>query len=95
MKLIVSEAAIAELKRLHVFLAENSPAAADRAIAALVGAIQSLDLFPERGRPSTIPDLRELIVLFGRFGYVLRYAYSASTEEVVIIRIWHGREMPD
>jgi plasmid stabilization system protein ParE len=92
MKLIVSEAAAADLARLHAFLADRSPAAADRAIAALVTAIQSLDVFPERGRPSGTPNVRELIVPFGRSGYVLRYTYSAARDEVVIIRIWHGRE---
>jgi len=31
-------------------------------------------------------------VRFGRSGYVIRYAYRAETDEVVVIRIWHGRE---
>jgi plasmid stabilization system protein ParE len=92
MKLIVSEAAAADLARLHAFLADRSPAAADRAIAALVTAMQSLDIFPERGRPSGTPNVRELIVPFGRSGYVLRYTYSAARDEVIIIRIWEGRE---
>ena len=37
-------------------------------------------------------NIRELIVPFGRSGYVLRYAYSAAADEAVILRIWHGRE---
>jgi plasmid stabilization system protein ParE len=93
MRLIVSEAAAADLARLHAFLADKSPAAADRAATALITAMQSLDLFPERGRPSGTPNVRELIMPFGRSGYVLRYAYSMTQDEVVIIRIWHGREM--
>jgi plasmid stabilization system protein ParE len=92
MKLIVSEAAVADLERLHAFLANRNPAAAHRAIAALITAIQSLDMFPERGRPSGTPNVRELIVPFGRSAYVLRYSYSAMENEIVIIRIWHGRE---
>lgn len=92
MKLIVSEAAAADLRRLHAFLADKSPFAAAKAVAALVAAMQSLDLFPERGRPSGVPNVRELIVPFGRSGYVLRYAHLAARDEVVIIRIWHGRE---
>jgi plasmid stabilization system protein ParE len=92
MRLIVSQSAAADLKRLHAFLANRSPTAANRAIAALVTAMQSLDMFPERGRPSGTPNVRELIVPFGGSGYVLRYAYSAAEDEVVVIRIWHGRE---
>jgi plasmid stabilization system protein ParE len=92
MKLIVSQAAQRDLTRLHAFLANKSPTAAGRAIAALIAAMQSLDMFPERGRPLGTPNVRELIVPFGRSGYVMRYAYSASKDEVVIIRVWHGRE---
>ena len=39
-----------------------------------------------------MPDVRELIVPFGQSNYVLRYAYRAQTEEVIVLRIWHGRE---
>ena len=96
MKLVVSEAAAADLAPLRAFLADKSPAAAERAVAVLVAAIQSLDLFPERGRPcgpANLPaNLRELIVPFGKSGYVVRYAYSPAANEVVIIRIWHSRE---
>jgi toxin ParE1/3/4 len=92
MKLVVSEAAVADLARLHAFLASKNPAAAEKAVATLAAAIQSLDLFPERGRPSALPDVRELIVPFGGSNYVVRYTYTASTDEVAIIRIWHSRE---
>jgi plasmid stabilization system protein ParE len=92
MKLVVAQAAVADLTRLHVFLADKNPAAADKAVSTLAAAIQSLDLFPERGRPSATPNVRELIVPFGQANYVLRYAYLAPADEVVVIRIWHSRE---
>ena len=95
MKLIISEAAVADLARLRAFLADKNPGAAERVAAMLVAAIQSLDFFPERGRPSGTPNVRELIVPFGRSSYVLRYGYSAGEDEVAIIRIWYGREMRD
>jgi plasmid stabilization system protein ParE len=92
MKLIVSQAAAADLARLYAFLSDKSPAAAERASATLTRAIQSLHIFPERGRPSGTRGLRELIVPFGQSNYVLRYAHRAETEEVIVLRIWHGRE---
>jgi plasmid stabilization system protein ParE len=92
MKLTVSQTARADLTRLHAFLADKNPAAGGRLIAALATAIQSIHTFPERGRPSGTPNIRELIVPFGRSGYVLRYAYSAQTDEAVVLRISHGRE---
>ena len=92
MKLIVSRAAAADLERLCSFLAKGDPAAACRAAATLESAIQSLDTLPERGRPSKVPNARELIVPFGRSGYVVRYRYSVERHEVVVLRVWHGRE---
>jgi plasmid stabilization system protein ParE len=92
MKIIVSQAAAGDLARVHAFLANKNRAAADRAVAVLGSAIQSLDTFPERGRPSGTPNVRELIVPFGRSGYVLRYSYRQQADEVVVLRLWHGRE---
>jgi len=92
MKFIVSQVAAADLVRLYAFLKDKNPSAADRAAAVLMAAVQSLDIFPERGRPSGTPNVRELIVPFGRSSYVLRYAYRRQADEVVVIRIWHGRE---
>lgn len=92
MKLIVSSAASADLQRLHAFLAGKDPSAAQRAVSGIVRAIDSLDLFPDRGRPSTIAGIRELIVPFGRSGYVVRFAHDPQRDEIVILRIWHGRE---
>jgi toxin ParE1/3/4 len=92
MKLIVSRAASADLARLHDFLADKSPSAAERAIAAIIRAAESLDFFPERGRPSGTPNTRELIVPFGQSNYILRYAFRAEAEEVIVLRIWHSRE---
>jgi plasmid stabilization system protein ParE len=33
-----------------------------------------------------------LIVPFGRSAYIVRYAYLRESDEVVILRVWHGRE---
>jgi plasmid stabilization system protein ParE len=94
-KVIVSEAALADLRRLHDFLNEKNPGAAERAAETLVRAIDSLDHFPERGRPSGTPGVREFVVPFGRSGYVMRYSYLGDFDEVVILRVWHGREQRD
>jgi plasmid stabilization system protein ParE len=56
MKLIVSEAALADLERLHAFLVDKNPRAADRAVTALVAAVESLIIFlnaaGRRARPT-------------------------------------------
>lgn len=92
MKLIVSPEAAADLNRLHAFLADKNPDAAQRAAASLIDAIQSLDTFPDRGRPTGIEGVREFIVPFGSSAYVLRYAHLPEADEVIVLRIFHGRE---
>ena len=92
MKLIVSSAAAADLHRLRAFLADKDPRAAQRAISGIVRAIDSLDLFPDRGRPTEIAGMRELMVPFGRSAYVVRFAHDPQRGEIVIARIWHSRE---
>jgi len=65
------------------------------AAAAIGNAIRSLDLFPERGRQSGAGDTRELVVPFGRSAYIVRYAILTEAKEIVILRVWHGREQRD
>jgi toxin ParE1/3/4 len=94
-KVTVSPAALDDLQRLHTFLVGVSPAAAERAIATLVRAIESLDMFPDRGRPSVMAGARELIVPFGRSAYIVRYVHRRQDAEVIVLRVWHGRESRD
>ena len=92
MKLAVSRLAAADLARLHEFLADKNASAAQRAASAIAEAIDSLATNPDRARPSKVKGLRELIVPFGRSAYVVRYAHDRERQEIVIVRIWHGRE---
>ena len=78
-----------DLLRLASFLSVKNPDAALRALLAIEDAARSLETLGERGKPGP-HDARELIVRFGRDGYAIRYTLSAS--EVIITRIFHGRE---
>jgi plasmid stabilization system protein ParE len=89
---VVSAPAAVDIERLGAFLADKNPDAARRAVAILTRAIDSLTTHPERGRPAGAGGMRELVVPFGQSAYIVRYAYDANRDEVVIIRIWHGRE---
>lgn len=92
MKLVISPAAAADIERLRLFLADKNPAAAQRAIASLIEAIDSLPSFPDRSKPSSVPGLRDLIVPFGHSAYVMRFEHDSEQQRIVIVRIWHGRE---
>lgn len=92
MTVIVSKEAAADLEQLRAFLAGKNPRAAQRAVAAIANAVRSLEMFPGRGRQSGAADTRELIVPFGRSAYIVRYAHLTELNEIVILRVWHGRE---
>jgi plasmid stabilization system protein ParE len=92
LKLTVSPAALADLERLRAFLADKNLNAARRAVSAITRAIDSLLVFPDRGHPAGSGGMRDLVVPFGRSVYIVRFAHDAQRDEIVIIRIWHGRE---
>jgi plasmid stabilization system protein ParE len=86
-RLIVSSAASADVDRLYHFLADKDVASAQRIVTVIDGAMRSLLIFPDRGRPSGITGIRELIVPFGGSSYVLRYAHSAHHDAIIVLRI--------
>lgn len=61
----------------------------------LFAAAHSLRDLSERGRPAARSGYRELVVPFGRGAYVIRYRIDEDRKAVVIVRIWHGRELRD
>jgi plasmid stabilization system protein ParE len=92
-KLVVSPRATADLDRLRAYLAERSEPAALRATKVLLESLRLLGSFPGIGRPLGRSGLREHYVAFGKSVYVVRYYQSQKRNAVVILRIWHGREL--
>lgn len=90
MKLVYSEEAILDLRRLRDFIAQKDPAAARRIGVELVQRMENLRQFPGMGRPVELAPEPESIrdAVFG--SYIVRY--SVHTESVVILRIWHHYE---
>ncbi|HET8904877.1 MAG TPA: type II toxin-antitoxin system RelE/ParE family toxin [Saccharospirillum sp.] len=90
MKLVYTDNAIEDLKRLREFIAVHNPSAAGRVAAELVSKINLLPDFPKMGTPvemAPVPDsIRDMV--FGR--YVVRYSVHVST--IIILRVWHELE---
>ena len=83
--------ALEDLKRLHAFIEPHSPEAATRAIDTLIAATESLLDFLQKGRPwPPDPAYRELSVLFGARGYVIRYRIYQG--DIIVVRVWHALE---
>jgi len=87
-KLVYTDEAIDDLKRLREFIAVHNPSAAVRVATELVSKIELLPDFPEMGTPvekAPVPDsVRDMV--FGK--YVVRYSVHASA--IIILRVWHG-----
>ena len=90
--LVWSEPALADVARLHAFLAPKSREAAQRAVKAIRGGVKELSRHPEIGRPveDMLPEFREWVVEFGQSAYVALYHFDG--EQVVILAVRHGRE---
>jgi len=84
-----------DLLRLWDFLAEQDPAAAVRAHAAISKAIEMLEISPFSCRKAKgaadNPFLRELIIPFGHSGYVALFEIE-SPRTVTITAVRHQRE---
>lgn len=84
--------ALADVARLHAFLAHKSEDAARRAVAAIREGIATLERHPQPGRPMAEmePEFREWLIEFGAGGYVALYRFDGS--EVVMLAVRHVRE---
>lgn len=89
-KVVVSPRADRDVDRLEDWLADKNPAAAAKIWPAMKAAFLSLADMPHRTR-GLGEDTRELLVNFGRYGYVIRY--QVTGQSVVVTRVFHGLEM--
>jgi plasmid stabilization system protein ParE len=86
-----SARALADLDRLFDFLAAVEPAAAVDAAEVIVDAVRVLKRHPHIGRPVR-GRLRELVISFGRTGYVALYRLSPRRDRIEVLAIRHQRE---
>jgi len=90
--ILLSRDAIEDVERLRTFLDHANPGAARRALALIWTAIERLQDFPALGMPTEDPDIRQIVIRFGASGYIVRYAILPETADVLVTRVWHGRE---
>jgi plasmid stabilization system protein ParE len=90
--ILLSRDAIEDVERLRTFLDHANPGAARRALALIWTAIERLQDFPALGMPTEDPDIRQIVIRFGASGYIVRYAILPETADVLVTRLWHGRE---
>lgn len=91
-RLIWAGAALADLQRLHRFLASKSPDAARRAIGAIRSQVRILESQPGLGRAfaESDPEYRIWPIDFGETGYVVLYRFDGRQVSMLALR--HQRE---
>jgi len=90
-EVIYSRQAFADLERLADSLLQEAPRAAVAAIDIIRDGIEILERHPLIGRPCE-HELRELIISYGRSGYIALYSYEPLEDVALILAIRHQRE---
>jgi len=90
--ILFSEEAALDLERLRQFLEDKSPQATRRCLTAIWTAIERLEDFPKLGAPKGDAGIRQLVIRHGASAYIVRYAILAENQEILILRVWRGRE---
>lgn len=91
-QVVYSRQALDDLERLLRFLVDEDPAAAVDAAVAIRSGVEMLAAHPLVGR-RVARDLRELVLSFGRTGYVALYRFVPQQAEARVLGIRHQREL--
>lgn len=92
-KIVFSKSALSKLYQIKNFYAHRDPKIGDRAVDIIEAAFMTLLISPEIGRPFEGSFLRrELIIPFGKTGFVSLYEIDKDTNRIVIVALRHQRE---
>lgn len=83
-----SRPALADLRRIREYIAQDSPTRAASVVSRLRAAALGLEQFPRRGRSGDHEGTRELVV--ARMPYIVVYRIDGN--EIVILRVLHGAQ---
>ena len=59
----------------------------------IFAALERVEKFPDLGRPTEDADIRQIVIPFGAAGYIVRYTILPASGDVLVLRLWHGREV--
>jgi plasmid stabilization system protein ParE len=91
-RVVYARRALDDLDRLLSFLAREDAAAAARSAGAIRSAVDLLAEHPLIGRVRR-GDLRELVISFGKTGYVALYRFVPHRAVVRVLGFRHQREL--
>lgn len=91
-RVVYSENALGSLERAFAFLAEHDRGAAMHAAVAIGNAVEILADHPLIGRRIE-GEIRELVISYGRTGYIALYRFLPEHGLIRILAIRHQREL--
>ncbi|MGE8482822.1 MAG: type II toxin-antitoxin system RelE/ParE family toxin [Pseudomonas sp.] len=87
-KIVLTDKADSDLESIHEYYeARLGGISADAVIAQIFEALEQLETFTGLGRPSSVPDIRELVL--SKFPFIAPYRLAHG--EIQILRILHQR----
>ncbi len=89
---VYSAVALDHLEQAFAFLLEHNPEAAADAVTAITSAVDNLAAHPLLGR-RVEGELRELVISYGKTGYIALYRYLVARDEVRVLALRHQREV--
>lgn len=88
MRLRWTSPALRQLHALHAYIAADHPAAAERILTQIRGALQRITQLPHAGRAGRVAGTRELVIP----GTNYLAAYRIHGDEVHVLAILHGAQ---
>ncbi len=87
MKLLIDEAAVADIDALAAWVAKDSPRSAREIVTKILEAIERLQLFPTLGHPGTVAETYERGVSGTR--YVVVYELHKRRTILIVTAVFH------
>lgn len=91
-QIVYSESALADLERAFEFIARHDPHVALAAARAIREGVDVLANHPLVGRVVE-GGLRELVISYGKTGYVALYRFLPTQDQIRILALRHQREL--
>jgi len=91
-QVVYSLRALVDLERVFEFIAQNDPAAAAAAVEAVRTVVLASGDHPMLGH-RVQGEIRQLVISYGRTGFVALYPFVPSRDEVRVPGIRHQREL--
>ena len=87
MRVILREAAYADLEQIFAWIAKDNPKAAPKVVSEIFESIERLEIVPEIGRSGRARNTREWVVR--GLPYIVVYGIDRSKNLVIIVGIVH------